>query len=117
MRNHAGSHHLFQVNGAERVQRVRRLLEPQPRGIDEPDDRGACLHGQLIEVYDFLRMHLAHGPVHHRRVLAVHIHGLAADHAITGDAAVRGSFVWFHIEIRGSRRDKPANLNETVVIE
>ncbi len=99
------------------MQSVCGLLEPQSHGIYQANHRGTRLHGQVIEGSDLPGMHLAHGAIQYGCILAVHIHRLSADHSVAGHTAVRRSFIWFQIEIRGTCRNEGTDFNETVVIE
>ena len=62
-------------------------------------------------------MHLSHRTSHNRSVLAVYIHQISLNRAVTGDYAVSGGILRRHVKVGASCLHISSNFNKTVIIK
>src|SRR6202035_3586042 len=92
------------------------FLDAGAAGIEQADDRGPRLHGEVLDLDDLLRMRLAQRAAEHREILGEGEHGAAIDGAPAGDDAVAGNLGLLHPELGRAVLDEHVELLERALV-
>ena len=93
------------------------FLDAGAGAVVDADQRAAGLDGQLLDLDDFLAVHLAEGAAEHCGVLAEHADVAAVDGAVAGDHAVAGGAVGFQAEVLAAVLGQRVELDEGILVQ
>ena len=117
LRDHAGSLYLVHVKTAECLKCIGAFLKSQACTVDQTDHGSAHLHSQAVNRGDLLCVHLTHGSAKNGSVLAVYVHQISVNGAVTGDHTVCRGFFFRQVKVSASCCDIAANFHKALSIK